>query len=154
MAHKRKPTPGLIAENRKARHTYEVLETVEAGIVLVGTEVKTLRGGIVHIDESYARIQNGEVFLIGAHIEEYTHGNRQNHEPTRQRKLLLRRRQIDKLEAKTAQKGFTLVPLELFFNDRGYAKVLIGICRGRRRADKREKSKKREADREIRGHVN
>ncbi len=142
-----------IAENRKARFRFEILEQIDAGIVLVGTEVKTLRGGECSLDEAYARIDGGEVFLVGAHIEEYTHGNRQNHEPTRKRKLLLRRREIRKLEAKVNQRGLTLVPLLLFFGPRGHAKVRLGLCRGRRVGDKRSVSKSRDADREIKSHL-
>ena len=120
----------VVAKNRKARHQYEVLETFEAGILLVGTEVKTMRGGKVSIEEAYGRIDGDEVFLIGAHIEEYTHGNRQNHDPTRRRKLLLRKREITKLVEKVTQRGLTLIPLELYFSERGYAKVALGLCRG------------------------
>ncbi|MGE0143278.1 MAG: SsrA-binding protein SmpB [Planctomycetota bacterium] len=142
--------PRLVVENRKARFKYEVLETVETGMVLVGTEVKTLRGGTVHLDESYARVQDDELFLIGAHIAEYTHGNRQNHLPTRRRKLLLRKAQLRKLKARTEQKGLTLVPLRIYFNERGIAKLELGICRGKKTHDKREAAKGKAAAREMR----
>ncbi|MFO1051880.1 MAG: SsrA-binding protein SmpB [Planctomycetota bacterium] len=140
----------LIVDNRKARFRYEVLETVEAGLSLVGTEVKTLREGRAHLEEAYARVDDGEMFLIGAHIEEYSHGNRQNHRPTRRRKLLLRRAQIAKLKAKVEQKGLTLVPLKLYFNARGIAKLEVGVCRGKKTHDKREASRQRDAKKEIR----
>ena len=140
----------LIVENRKARFRYEVLETLEAGVALVGTEVKTLREGKAHLEESYARVDDGEMFLIGAHIDEYSHGNRLNHKPTRKRKLLLRRSQIAKLKAKVEQKGLTLVPLKLYFNARGIAKLEVGVCRGKNTHDKREAGKQRDARKEIR----
>ncbi|MEO0481075.1 MAG: SsrA-binding protein SmpB [Planctomycetota bacterium] len=139
-----------IAENRRARHAYEVLETFEAGLVLKGTEVKTLRAGNAQIDESHARIQAGEAWLVGAHIEEYSHGNAHNHKPTRRRKLLLKKSQIRKLEAQVKQKGLTLVPLKLYFSDRGFAKLLFGLCKGRKTVDKRQNERKREAEREMR----
>jgi SsrA-binding protein len=141
-----------IAENRKARFKFEVLETWEAGLVLRGTEVKTLRGGKVSLDEAYGRIDGDEVFLIGAHIAEYTHGNRQNHEPTRRRKLLLHKREINKLKAKVTQRGLTLVPLALYFNERGIAKLTLALCRGKNIGDKRDVQRKREAVREIESH--
>ncbi len=139
-----------IADNKRARHRFEVLESIEAGIALVGTEVKTLREGKVSLDEAYGRIDGDEAFLVGAFIQEYSHGNRQNHEPTRKRKLLLRRREIRKLKAKVEQRGWTLVPLSMYWNARNVAKVLLGLCRGKNVADKREVLKRREAQREIR----
>ncbi len=141
-----------VIDNRKARHSYEILETFEAGIALLGTEVKSLRAGKAHLDEAYARIDGGEVFLVGAHIAEYSHGNQLNHEPTRRRKLLLRKAQIRKLEASVKQKGLTLVPLKLYFNDRGLAKLSFGLCRGRKTVDKRHVERSREAARELREH--
>ena len=140
----------LVAENRKARRQYEILDTYEAGIALRGTEVKTLRGGVVSLQESYARFDGDRLFLVGAHIEEYTHGNRMNHEPTRKRLLLLRRRELGKLKTRVEQRGLTLVPLRLYFNERGWAKVEIGVARGRKVGDKRQADKKKEARREIR----
>ena len=139
----------LIAQNKRARHRFEVLESVEAGIVLLGTEVKSLRHGKVSLAEAFGRIDGDELFLVGAHIQEYTHGNQQNHEPTRKRKLLLRRREIRKLKAKVTQQGYTLVPLEMYWSDRNLAKIELGLCRGRKIADKREGLKRREAKREI-----
>jgi SsrA-binding protein len=139
-----------IAHNRKAKFKFEVLETFEAGLVLTGTEVKTLRAGLASIEESYGRIQDGELFLIGARIEEYTHGNRANHEPNRRRKLLLKKREVARLHEKVAQKGFTIVPLELFFNERGWAKVKIALCRGKKVHDKRDAIRTKEARKEIR----
>ncbi|MCC6671493.1 MAG: SsrA-binding protein SmpB [Planctomycetes bacterium] len=138
-----------VAQNRKARFEYEVLETFEAGLALRGTEVKTLRQGRVSIEEAYAKVQGGELFLVDAHIEEYTHGNRANHEPTRPRKLLLHRREIRRIEAALGQKGLTLIPLEVFFSARGYAKVRLALCRGKKTHDKRETLRRREHRREM-----
>lgn len=142
----------LIAENRKARHRFDVLETIEAGLVLRGSEVKTLRDGKGQLDEAYARIEGGEAWLVGAYIDEYTHGNRQNHTPTRRRKLLLRKAQINKLESRVKQKVLTLVPLKLYFSERGHAKLLLGVCRGRKTFDKRQVAQSRDARREMRQH--
>lgn len=143
----------LIVDNRKARHRFEVLDTVDAGLVLRGTEVKTLREGKVHLDEAYVRIDDGEAWLIGSHIAEYSHGNRQNHLPTRRRKLLLKKAQIRKLEEKAKQKGLTLVPMRLFFNERGIAKLTVGVCRGKKTQDKRDVARAKDAKREMREHV-
>lgn len=140
----------VVAVNRKARHRYEILEKFEAGMVLVGTEVKSLRQGRASLEEAFGRIYDHEVFLVGAHIPVYSHGNRQNHEPTRRRKLLLHRREIRRLEGKVTQRGFTLVPLSIYFTRRGVAKVELGLCRGKRVHDRREDLKKRDAEREIR----
>ena len=141
-----------IVDNRKARHKFEVLESIEAGIVLQGTEVKSLRDGKAHLDEAFARIIEDKCYLVGAHIDEYAHGNRQNHLPTRRRKLLLKKSQIRKIHDRVAQKGLTLVPLRLYFGDRGFVKVTIGICRGRKTHDKRAVTRERDAKREIREH--
>ncbi len=138
-----------IAVNKRARHRFEVLDTLEAGIVLVGTEVKSLRNGKVSLDEAYGRIDGDELYLVGAHIQEYSHGNQLNHDPTRKRKLLLRRREIKRLTAKVTQQGYTLVPLSIYWSDRKLAKLELGLCRGRKIADKREVLKRREAKREI-----
>ena len=140
----------VIAANKKARHRFEVIDTYEAGIALVGTEVKTLRDGKVSLEEAYARIDGDEVYLVGAYIQEYTHGNRLNHEPTRKRKLLLRGREIKKLKSKVAQQGFTLVPLSMYWSDRSLAKVELGLCKGKRVGDKRQDMKKKDARREMR----
>lgn len=155
MAAAKKPTEDkpvkLVAENRRARHTYEILDTVEAGLVLKGTEVKTLRGGNVSLDEAFARVDGEELFLVGAYIEEYTHGNRLNHQPTRKRKLLLRKRELKKLIEKVQQKSLTLVPLRLLFRG-SWAKVEIALARGRKKGDKRQADRAKEARREIEGH--
>lgn len=127
-----------IAENRKARHRYEILETMECGVVLTGTEVKSLRDGKLSLDESYARVRDGEVWLVGADIPEYTQGNQWNHDPKRPRKLLLHRQEIRKFANKAHENGLTLVPLRMYFNARGVAKLSIGLCKGRKMHDKRE----------------
>lgn len=132
-----------VAENRKARHNYFIDDEVEAGIVLAGTEVKSLRAGHATIAESYAEVKNGEMFLVNAYIPEYTHGNRFNHDARRPRKLLMHRREINRLGAAARQKGITLVPLSLYFNERGIAKVAIGLARGKKLHDKRETEKAR-----------
>jgi SsrA-binding protein len=138
----------LIAQNRKARHNYEVLDTLECGIALVGSEVKSMRQGHVSLDEAYARMEGGEVWLVGCDIPEYSYANVQNHEPRRRRKLLLHRREINKFAAQAYEKNLTLVPLKLYFK-RGRAKVLLGICRGKKQYDKRETLKKRDTQRDI-----
>lgn len=138
----------LIAQNRKARHQYFVLDTLECGIVLVGSEVKSLRAGRVSLDEAYGRIRNGEVWLVGCDIPIYADANRFNHEPRRPRKLLLHRREIHRFASRAYEKGLTLVPLKLYFRN-GLAKVLMGVCRGKQKHDKRETMKKAEARRQI-----
>ena len=127
----------VVAQNRKARHDYHVDSTVEAGIVLTGTEVKSLRAGRATLTDGYATIDNGEVWLRGVNIPEYDLGTWTNHEPRRPRKLLLRKDEIRKIAAKTQAKGFTLIPLALYFKD-GYAKVEIALATGRKRQDKRQ----------------
>jgi SsrA-binding protein len=139
----------LIAENRKARFDYEIVETVEAGIELVGTEVKSLRQGQVNLRDSHAIIQHGECFLLNCHIAPYEFGNRWNHDPRRTRKLLLHKREILGLLQKVRQQGYTLVPLRIYFNDRGRVKVLLGLARGKRKYDKRETIQEREAQRRV-----
>ncbi|VBB07546.1 smpb protein [Lucifera butyrica] len=142
-----------VAENRKARHDYHIHETYEAGIVLTGTEVKSLRAGKANLKDSYARIDNAELMLHNMHISPYEQGNRFNHEPLRTRKLLMHRLEINKLIGKTKEKGFTLVPLKLYFT-RGKAKVELGLATGKKNYDKRqdlaEKDAKREMDRAFR----
>lgn len=138
----------MVAENRKARHKYTVLETLECGIVLVGSEVKSLRIGQVSLDEAYARVRNDELWLIGCTIAEYAEANRFNHEPTRPRKLLLHRREIHRFAERATHKGLTIVPLKLYFQ-RGWAKVLLGLCQGRRQFDKRQAIRRAEAARQI-----
>ena len=138
----------LVAQNRKARHDYQVESTIEAGLVLTGTEVKSLRAGRATLTDGYATIDNGEVWLRGVHIPEYDLGTWTNHEPRRARKLLLRRDEIRKMQAKVKAKGFTLVPLALYFKD-GFAKVEIALATGRKGQDKRQAIAEREAKRET-----
>lgn len=138
----------LIAANRKARHDYSIDATYECGLVLTGTEVKSLRAGKASIVDGFASIKDGEVWLYGVHIPEYEHGTWTNHEPRRARKLLLHRHEIVKLIGKTKESGVTLIPLSLYFSD-GYAKVELALARGRRAADKRQAIAEREAKRET-----
>ena len=139
----------VVATNRKARHEYEVLETFEAGIVLRGPEVKSVREGKVGFQDAFARVERGEAFLYNLHISPYEQANRYNLDPLRTRKLLLRRQELRKLVGSVGEKGLTLVPLELYFR-RGYAKVLLGLARGRKLYDKREKLKRQTQEREAR----
>ena len=139
----------VIGTNRRARHDYTIEETYEAGIVLTGTEVKSLRDRKANIRESFARVDNGELWLHNMHISHYTHGNRWNHEPTRDRKLLLNKKEIRKLIGKTQQQGFTLIPLKLYFTKDGFAKVELGLAKGKKRWDKRRDIAKRSAEREA-----
>ncbi|MCC2112851.1 MAG: SsrA-binding protein SmpB [Hyphomicrobiales bacterium] len=150
MAAQKKPSGGgrLVAENRKARFNYEVVETFEAGIQLAGTEVKSLREGKANIAESYAGERHGELWLYNAYIPEYLQANRFNHETRRARKLLMHRREIAKLAAAVQKEGMTLVPLKLYFTERGRAKLLLGLARGKKIHDKRETEKKRDWDRQ------
>jgi SsrA-binding protein len=138
----------VIASNRKARHDYTILDTYEAGIALLGTEVKSLRAGRASLVDAFAQEKNGEIYLYGLHIPEYALGTWTNHEPRRTRKLLLNRHEIDRLISKTRESGLTLVPLSMYFQD-GWAKVEIGLARGKRSYDKRDALAKRDADREI-----
>jgi SsrA-binding protein len=138
----------LIASNKKAFHDYHVLDKLEAGLELTGTEVKSLREGLANLKDSYVTFKNGEAFLFGAHISPYTHGNRENHDPERTRKLLLHRREIDKLHVQVAEKGLTVVPLRLYFKG-NRVKAEIGVVRGKKLYDKRETEKRREAEREA-----
>jgi len=137
-----------IARNPKATHEYHILDSWEAGIVLTGTEVKSLRHGKASIKEAYARIRGGEVFLEGMNITPYEQGNRYNHDPVRSRKLLLHRREIERLIGAVEQKGLTLIPLDLYFR-RGKAKVKLALGRGKKQYDKREDLKRRDAEREV-----
>jgi len=136
------------ANNKKAFHNYHILETFEAGIVLVGTEVKSIREGHVDIKEAYVRIDTGEAYLVGAHVLPYSHGNQQNHTPVRNRKLLLHKREIERLVGKTQEKGLTLVPIRLYLKG-GRIKLEIGLGRGKHLHDKRDDLKKKEANREM-----
>lgn len=138
----------IVAENRRARYNYEIGEVFEAGLALVGTEVKSLRTGKATIAESYASAEKGEVFLINATIPEFLQGNRFNHEPKRPRKLLLKAREIAKLATGVEREGMTIVPLKIFFNERGLAKIEIAMARGKQLHDKRETEKQRDWNRE------
>jgi SsrA-binding protein len=138
----------IVARNRRVRHDYELFEKVEAGIVLTGTEVKSLRNGKANLEDSYAEVNGGEAWLVGCDIPEYIQANRMNHVPKRPRKLLLHRSEIIKLESKTSEKGMTIVPLSIYFK-KGMAKVELSIAKGRKTYDKREALKKKDANREI-----
>jgi SsrA-binding protein len=142
-----------IALNRKARHNYTITDTFEAGIVLTGTEIKSVRARNVNLSDAYARIEKGEAWLIGAHIAPFEHGNRSNHEPRRDRKLLLHRSEIDQMLGKAAQKGLTVVPLSLYISDRGRAKLELGLAKGKqlhdRRRDIADRDSRRDMEREL-----
>ncbi len=138
----------IIAQNRKAYHDYFIEETYEAGIVLKGTEIKSIRAGRVNLKDSFARVENGEVFLYNMHISPYEQGNRYNHDPLRTRKLLLHRREINKLIGLTKEAGYALIPLKIYIKN-GYAKIELALAKGKKKYDKREQLKKREAQREI-----
>jgi SsrA-binding protein len=138
----------LVAENRKARFNYEIEDKLEAGLVLTGSEVKSLRAGKANIADSYASDEGGALYLINAHIAEYTQAGRANHEPTRRRKLLLHRRELDRLRGAIQREGMAVVPLRLYFNARGIAKVQLGIAKGKKLHDKRETEKKRDWERQ------
>ena len=139
----------LVANNKKARHDFFIEDTYEAGIVLTGTEIKSVRMGKVNIKESYAKVRNGEVFILGMHISPYEQGNIFNVDPLRERKLLLNRREINKIEVATTVKGKTLVPLKVYINEAGLAKMQIGIGQGKKNYDKRADIAKRDADRRM-----
>ena len=138
-----------IAQNKKARHDYAVLDTLEAGIALTGTEVKSCRAGGVSLVDSYATIRNGELMLLGTHIAPYAFGNRENHEERRNRRLLVHKKEILRLKKSIEQKGLTLIPLGFYFNSKGRVKVSIGVCRGKNAGDKREAMKEREDKRDM-----
>lgn len=148
MAPDPKTVRKVVADNRKARYNYEILDTYEAGIALTGTEVKSLRGGKATIGEAYAGPSGEEIFLFNAYIPEYLQANQFNHETKRPRRLLLHKREIDKLIGATQREGFTVIPLRLYFNDRGRAKVELGLARGKKLHDKRETEKTRDWNRE------
>ena len=141
-----------VAENRKAFHDYHIVETFEAGMVLVGTEVKAIREGGANLRDSFARIEDGEVWLYNAHVNAYSHRGYADHQPTRKRKLLLHRQEIRKLIGKTVEKGMTLVPTKLYFKN-GHVKVALALAKGKQAHDKRETIKRRETDRETRAAV-
>jgi len=145
-----KQGPRTVATNRKARHDYFIEETLEAGVVLTGTEIKSVRAGKVNLQDGFVLIRNDEAWLMNVHIAHFEQGNRYNHEETRQRKLLLHKREIANLHDQATQRNWTIVPLRLYINDRGRAKVEIGLARGKQLHDKRETIAKRESDRELR----
>ena len=148
-----KGTGKVLAQNRKASYDFSILDTVEAGIVLQGTEIKSIRAGRINLKDGYAKIQNGEIFLHNVHISPYEQGNQFNHDPLRTRKLLMHKKQIVRLLGETKSSGNTLIPLKVYIKD-GYAKVLIGLAKGKKKYDKREdlkrKDQKRELDRALR----
>jgi len=153
MAEKKtEPGEKLIAENRKALHNYFILDRLEAGMVLLGTEVKSTKEGRINLKDSYAVVRGGEAFLNNCHISPYSHGNRENHDPTRSRKLLLHTREIRKLIGKTQEKGLTLVPLRVYLK-RGRIKVELGVARGKKLFDKRETERRKETEREARAAI-
>src|ERR1700744_5781878 len=148
MAKKKDDGTKVVADNRKERYAYAIDETIEAGIMLVGSEVKSLRNGKSTIAESYAYAKDGELFLVNSYIPEYTQASRFNHEPRRQRKLLVHKREANKLAAAIQREGMTLVPLRLYFNPKGVAKIELGIAKGKKIHDKRETEKKRDWQRD------
>jgi SsrA-binding protein len=145
----KEPEVRLVAENRKARFRFEILDSLECGIALVGSEVKSLRDGKLSLEEAYARVKEDEVWLVGADIAEYKQASIWNHIPKRPRKLLMKREEIRKFAGLAHEKGLTLVPLKVYFTGRGVAKVLLGLCRGKKLHDKRETMKKADAKRDI-----
>ncbi|MEZ5894709.1 MAG: SsrA-binding protein SmpB [Parvularculaceae bacterium] len=148
MSAKEKDGRKIVAENRRARHEYFIEDVIEAGLMLTGTEVKALREGKANIAESYASPEDGAIWLINANIPEYSAGNRENHEPKRKRKLLLHKREIERLSQAVERKGYTLTPLNLYFNERGRAKLEIGLALGKKLHDKRDTSKERDWNRQ------
>ena len=154
MTAKKPATDGekLICRNRRARYEYEILDRFEAGLVLVGSEVKSLRNGKASIEEAYARVQDGEIWLVGSDIPIYREANVQNHDPKRKRKLLMHKREIARLISRVTERGFTLIPLRLYFR-KGRAKIEIAVARGRKTHDKRERLKAESARREIDRHL-
>ncbi|MBO0469611.1 SsrA-binding protein SmpB [Enterococcus sp. DIV0242_7C1] len=138
----------LIAQNRKARHDYTVVDTMEAGMVLQGTEIKSIRNSRINLKDGFVRIRNGEAYLLNVHISPYEQGNIFNHDPLRTRKLLLHKKQIAKLTTETKNTGITIIPLKVYIRN-GYAKVLIGLAKGKKQYDKREDLKRKEINREI-----
>lgn len=143
-----KKESNVIAQNKKASHDYHIEETYEAGMVLQGTEIKSIRAGRMNIKDAFARIQNGQVYLHNAHISTYEQGNRYNHEPLRTRKLLLHKKEINKLIGATKEQGYSLVPLKVYIKN-GFAKILIALAKGKKKYDKRDDLKKKDAKREI-----
>ena len=142
----------VVATNREAYHNFHIMETLECGIALTGTEVKSVREGRCNLKDSYGQIRQGEAWLLNAHISPYSHGNRENHEPTRTRKLLLHKKEIDKLQGKAQEKGLTLVPTKMYLKN-GRIKIELAVAKGKKLYDKRETERKREADREARAMI-
>lgn len=138
----------LIAQNRKANYDFTIIDTVEAGMVLTGTEIKSIRAGKINLKDGFAHIRNGEVYLVNVHIAPFEQGNIFNHEPTRTRKLLMKRKQIDRLHVEMKSNGYTLVPLKVYIKN-GYAKVLIGLAKGKKQYDKRETLKRKDQERDM-----
>lgn len=149
MAKKSSPKDKPLAQNKKASHDYHILDTIEAGIVLTGTEIKSIRAARINLKDGFAQIKNGEAWLMNVHISLYDQGNQFNHEPLRNRKLLLHKKQINQLAGEISKKGVTLVPLKVYIKN-GFAKVLLGLAQGKHDYDKRESIKKRDQEREIR----
>ena len=150
--HRRRPQPipeKTITLNRRARHEFSIEDSLEAGLVLSGTEIKSIRAGKVNLADAYARIERGEAWLVGAHIAPWEGGNRQNHEPKRDRKLLLHRGQIDQLLGRTKAKGLTLIPLKIYITNRGKAKLELGLGKGKQLYDRRREIQARDARREV-----
>jgi SsrA-binding protein len=152
MAEKQGSGEKVIATNKKAFHDYFILDKFEAGIALMGTEVKAIREGRLNLKDSYAMVRSGEIFLLNCHISPYSHGNRENHDPTRSRKLLLHSNEIRKLIGKTQEKGLTLAPLRVYLK-RGKVKVELGVAKGKKLYDKRETERRKEADQEARAAI-
>jgi SsrA-binding protein len=152
MAGKEETGETLVTTNRRARHEYSILDTYETGIVLTGTEVKSLRQGTANLADGYAMIRDGELWLFGMHISPYAHGSYSNVDPLRRRKLLVHKKELRKLAARVQDKGLTLIPLKVYFAH-GIAKLQLGVCRGKREYDKRQDIAKREAERAIRRHI-
>ena len=152
MAEKKKEPQKIVAQNKKAYHDYFVDEKYEAGIALFGTEVKSIRAGAVNLKDSYCSFEGGEMFAVGIHVSPYEQGNIFNREPMRDRKLLMHRREILKLQGQVQQKGYTLVPLSMYFSG-SHVKLEIGLCRGKKLYDKRESDAKRQADRDMDRHM-
>lgn len=149
MAKKSSPKDKPLAQNKKASHDYHILDTIEAGIVLTGTEIKSIRAARINLKDGFAQIKNGEAWLMNVHISLYDQGNQFNHDPLRNRKLLLHKKQINQLAGEISKKGVTLVPLKVYIK-KGFAKVLLGLAQGKHDYDKRESIKKRDQEREIR----
>ena len=152
MAEQKRKEKRIIDQNKKAWHEYFVDETYEAGVALTGTEIKSVRAGAVNLKDSYCSFEGGEIFAVGVHISPYEEGNRFNHQPLRDKKLLMHHREIMKLQGLVSQKGFTAIPLSLYFAG-SYVKMEIGLCRGKKLYDKRESDAKRQADRDMDRHL-